>query len=160
MKTLTEKILTIIVFGLLAISIGCVAFQNTITPAWIDEPAKIYVADTNGVLPFPVPRFFWTSIADAELMSRLLTFKHEQRQAILDRAKEDDTAWVALLKGQQKEHLENAYALRTELFTTQGTVGAVVIAILGIYAGKLGFSKPSDVKEIEQLKNNNAVKPT
>lgn len=159
MKTLTEKIITVIVFALLAILIGCMAIQNAVTPAWIEKPAKDYVADPNGALPFDIPRFWWTSIYDAELMDKLLDFKHKQRQVLFERAKEDDTVWYALLKGQSELHLQNAYALRTELFTPQGTIGAIVLASLGIYAGKLGFSKPSDVKEIERLKNNNSIKP-
>jgi hypothetical protein len=159
MKTWTEKITMFVVFALLAGLIGCMALQNAICPAWIDEQAKVYVADSNGQLPFPIPRFWWTSIYDAELMDKLLTFKHEQRQVLLDRAKEDDRSWVSLLKGRSEEHLANARVLRTELFTTQGTIGAILVAGLSMYAGKLGFSKPSDVKEIERLKNNNAVKP-
>lgn len=154
-----DKILAFVAFCLLGILIGCMALQRAITPAWIDSASKEYVKDTNGILPFPIPRFWWTSIYDAELMDKLLTFKHEQRQLLLDRAKEDDVGWVSLLKGQSEEHLKNARELQIELFTTQGTVGAVILAGLGIYAGKLGFSKPSDIKEIEQLKNNNNVKP-
>jgi uncharacterized membrane protein len=157
MKTLGEKILMFIVFILLAILIGCMAVQKHITPATIDKPALDYVVDVNGNLPFRIPRFWWTSLADAELVDKLLDLKHNQRQLLFDRAKQDDDSWYAFLKDRGQVHIANAEAFRTEIFTPQGTIGAIILAALGVYAGKLGFSKPSDLVTIERLRNGEKV---
>ncbi len=155
MKNRGEKIILIVVVAALGLLIGCVAFQKAITPAWIEEPAKSYAADANGALPFEIPRLWWTSILDAELVDKLLDYTHDQKQVLLERAKEDDRAWFALLKGQSQEHLKHAAALQQELFTPSGTVGALLLSGLGVYAGALGFSRPEDKREIEKLKNSN-----
>ncbi len=154
MKNRTEKIILVIVVVALGLLIGCVAFQKAITPNWIEKPTLNYVADANSTLPFKIPRLWWTSIADAELVDKLLDYTHDQKQVLLERAKEDDKAWVALLKGQGREHRKGAIALQQELFTPSGTVGALLLAGLGLYAGKLGFQRPEDKREIEKLKNN------
>jgi hypothetical protein len=153
MKIISEKILIFTVFALLAIVIGCMAVQKHITPATIDKTSLDYIADVNGVLPFKIPRFWWTSLADAELVNKLLDFKHTERQILFDRAKQDDDSWYAFLKDRGQVHITNAEAFRTEVFTTQGTIGAVILAALSLYAGKLGFSKPSDLTIIEKLRN-------
>ena len=74
MKNRGEKIVLVIVVAALGLLIGCVAFQKAITPAWVEEPTKTYVADANGTLPFEIPRLWWTSIADAELVQYRLRF--------------------------------------------------------------------------------------
>jgi uncharacterized membrane protein len=153
MKVWTEKALTLFVFVLIAVVIGCMAVQKHITPATIDKATILYIADANGQLPFDIPRFWWTSLADAELANKLLDLKHIQLQTLFDRSKVDDNVWYAFLKDRGNVHIENAEAFRTEVFTSQGTIGAIILASLGIYAGKLGFSKPSDIQKIEQLKN-------
>lgn len=155
MKKRIEKGLLILTIILLGVFAGCVAMQKTVTPAWVNESTLDYVKDSNGVLPFKVPKLFWMSLADAEIVDKLLNFKHDQRQILFERAKEDDRGLFALLKGQHLENLQSAYELQRELFTPEGTTGLLLSTGLGVLLGSIGISKPSDKQQIETLKNNN-----
>lgn len=146
-----EKVLMVVCVVVLGLLIGCASFQNAVTPAWIDKTAIDYVADIN--VPCDVPKLWWTSISDAETVNKLLDYSHDQRQVVLNRAKEDDLAWYSLVKDQHATNLTNAYELKTELFTPEGTVGLLLSTGLGFSLGAIGISKPKDKREIETLKN-------
>ena len=145
-----EKALVIVAVMLLSIIIGCAAFQNAVTPSWIERPALRYIEDMNTACS--IPRFWWTSVTDAEVVDRLLEYSHDHRQLLLQRAKDDDVAWFAVIKGQHNVNLQNAYALRTQLFTPEGTIGLLATTGMGVMLGAIGFSKPGDKRQIEQLK--------
>lgn len=155
MKKWYEKVLLVAIVAVLGTLIGCIAFQKAATPAWIEETAKDYIADVN--IPCEVPRLWWTSLADVEMVDMLLDYAHEYRQTMLERAKEDDKAWFAVVKKQHGGHKQNAIAFQQELFTPEGTVGALLLAGLGMWVGKLGFSTPQDKRTIEQLKNGKSA---
>ncbi len=148
-----EITLLILAMIFLTLLIGCAALQNAVTPAYVDKPALKYIQDQN--IPCDVPRFWWMSISDAETVDKLLDYSHDQRQVMFERAKEDDRSWYAIVKGQHKENLAGAYALRQQLFTPEGAVGLLSTTGLGLIVGALGISKPSDKREIEKLKNGN-----
>lgn len=155
MKKRLNVLLIVVCVVLLGTILGCAAFQNAVIPVWIEKPAVDYVEDVN--VPCDVPRLWWTSIADAEMLNKLLDYSHDYRQNLLERAKEDDVAWYDVIKGQHRTNLESGYAVRQELFTPEGTTGLLATTGLGILLGALGISKPSDKKTIENLKNGNST---
>jgi len=163
MKKKIEKVIMILTIIILAIFTGCIAMQKSVTPAYIKQPVLDYVKDSNGILPFKIPLLWWMSVADAELIDKLLDFKHDQRQILFERAKEDDRGLFALLKGQHYKDLQNAYALQQVLFSPEGTIGLLLSTGLGVLLGTMGLSKPSDKQQIESLEmeiklNNNESK--
>lgn len=153
-----EKTLLVLALIFLALIIGCAAFQNAITPAWVDKSALKYIQDQN--VPCEVPRFWWMSIADAETVDKLLDYTHDQRQVMYERAKQDDFSWYVVIKAQHKENLENAYALEQQIFSPGGAIGLLSTTGMGLIVGALGISKPSDKREIEKLKNGGTPNKT
>ena len=116
--------------------LGCAAFQNAITPCWIEEDCRLY-ADAN------VPRLMpYTTIADADYVDKKMDYVHDMgRKNYL------------FLKGVLGDSRMDAEQFKAFAFNPQGPIGLLTASLPMFGLGALLVSKPSDKKEIDRLKN-------
>jgi len=150
-----QKILVTVSVLILVAFFGCAAFQEAVTPAYI-EPDAIKYADVN------VPTFTpWTSLWDAKYkVDRWMDLRHKEVQLDLVRKIEDDDLRYTFLKDVEATHIRSAEELRQNLFSPEGPLGLLIPTILGGTLGALLIPRPGDRKRIAELekvngKNNN-----
>ncbi len=120
----------------LVLFIGCGAFQDAITPAFID-PAAIDFADADVPLLMP-----YTTIIDSKYVDKKMDLVHGIGQLE-----------YSYLKHNLAFHLAVAEQLKQTVFSPQGGLGLLIPALGGLGIGTFGLSKPKDKKIIEELKN-------
>lgn len=153
-----EKILILIFICSLLILIGCAAMQDAITPCTIENKTVNYAMQVDPNLR-PTSWMPWTTLRDAERIEGLVDYAHIGNQIFYERMKEDDSRLFDYITERQSIHKQAAVEFRKEVFTPEGAVGAVMLSGLSILLGKYGFARPSDIREIEKLKNGGTEKP-
>lgn len=122
-----KKTVVIIAIAMLAIFMGCSAFQDAVTPNSIESEAKVYVeADPNarGWLPYDTVR-------DAERIDRKVDYVHLLNQARAARLQEDDDMEYGYLKEASVVHAQAAKEIKRIIFTPEGPVGLLATTLLG-----------------------------
>lgn len=136
---------------ILVVMFGCSAFQDGITPAYIEQDAAKYAGliDITEFLPY-------TTLWDAKKLDRLMDHVHQTNQMDLARMLEDDNVKYGFLKDATVSHIQSAVAFQDTFFNPTGPIGMLVPALTAGTLGAFLISKPSDKKKIEELKNGNA----
>jgi len=140
MSKLQKTLIGICALGLV-LFIGCGAFQDAITPAYID-PAAIDFADANVPLLMP-----YTTIIDAKYVDKKMDLIYSIGQLE-----------YSYLKHNLAFHLAVAEQLKQAVFSPKGGLGLLIPALSGLGIGAFGIKRPQDKKEIEELKNGNKPK--
>lgn len=145
-----KTLFTLIVTSILVTVIGCSAWMDGITPAYI-EPDVIDYAKVE-------PKVFtpYTSLWDAKRIVKGLDYQHYMNQAELNRLIEDDNMKHKHLNGIQQGYNNSAEELRNTLFSPTGPV-SMLSAALGLGLGAFLIPRPSDKKKIAELENGKTV---
>lgn len=139
--TKIQKLLVGFLATVLLTIFSCAAFQDAITPCFID-PACIQFADAN--VPTWLP---WTTIADAGYVNDKMDYIRDMSELE-----------YSYLKDGMVLHLADARELQRTLFSPEGPIGLLLPALGGLGIGALAIRRPQDKKEIEQLKNGKGKK--
>jgi len=140
--------LLVCVFGAMVIVIsGCMAWQQGLTPAYID-PAAIEFSEEKPTIFTP-----YTSLWDAYRIDRALDYKHLKNMKDIERAAEDEGFYYGKLKDAMTINIASAEELRDTIFSPEGGLLSLLLAGSGVGIGAFAISKPSDKKKIEELKN-------
>jgi hypothetical protein len=137
-----QKTLTVLMVMALAVMFGCSAFQDVITPTYVNEEA----AEWAGVEPKLLMPY--TTLFDAKRVGSAIDFK----------------ITIEKIKGGYYKNITNLGILggeeiKTTLFSPQGPVG---LALPMLFGGTLGTllggayrQRPKDKKRIEELEAKN-----
>ena len=147
---LMQKILVLICSAILITVLGCSAWMDGLTPAYID-PVAIEYADANSTVFTP-----YTSLWDARRIKRELDFKHATNQQALFRTIEDDKTRYAFLNEAMQINISSAEELRDTLFSPTGPVSLLFAAVPGLALGAYLIPRPTDRKRIAELENGKA----
>lgn len=130
-----QKLLVAVLVSFLAGMVGCVAFQEAVTPCRVNPDCEKF-ADAN------VPQFMpYTTLADAKYVD-----------ARMDYVQSIGRLRYAYLKENMAANLINAEQFKQTVFSPDGALGALLLAGTGLSIGGLAIRRPQDRKEIEQLK--------
>lgn len=146
MKSVIHKLIASFSLFALIVILGCSAFQDVLTPAWIPQSALVY-ADANGPSVLP-----WTTLFDARRVRAKMAFVHSWNRI------KDDIRYE-YESGISQFHITGAEQLQAAIFSPTGPIGMLIPASLAGTAGALLFSKPADKKKIKELevKNNSKI---
>ncbi len=142
-----QKILATVLAIILVAILGCSAWQDGITPAYID-PAAINYSGENPLVFTP-----YTSLWDLKRIDRALDLKHYKTQVEISRYVEDDRIKYNYLKDGMQINMISAEELKGTLFSPTGPIGLLMAAAPAFGLGALLISKPSDKKRITELEN-------
>ena len=145
---LYQKILTVVSAVVLVTVLGCSAWMDGLTPAYIDPVAIDYAETTPTVLPIPG----YTSLWDAKRIQGELDFQHFVKQVDIARTLEDDAARYKHLQRAMQINIASAEELRDTLFSSTGPV-SILAAGLGLGLGAYLIPRPSDRRRIAELEN-------
>jgi len=135
--TKLQKLLVAVLVSFLAGMIGCVAFQEAITPCYI-HPDSIKFADAN--VPQIMP---YTTLADAKYVSERMDYIQKIGRLNYDYLKEN-----------MATNLINAEQFKQTVFSPDGALGALLLAGTGLSIGGLVIRRPQDRRQIEELQKN------
>lgn len=135
------------VFLILAelILIGCAMVPDLVIPCWI-EPEAAEVADVNipGLLP-------WTTLHDAQQVSRGLNYNHLMSQMRFARGLADENLKHDFLSNAHNLYIEQAEQFKEDVFSPTGPIGILLSG--GALGGLMLFvDKPGTRKRLEQAK--------
>jgi len=144
-----QKLLVLISTILLVTILGCSAWQNGLTPAYID-PAAIEYSEM-------CPKIFtpYTSLWDAYRIQRGLNYQYFLKRIKLGRLIEDNDARHKFLNNAHLGYMESSEELRDTLFSPTGPLSILFAAIPGLAIGGYLIQRPSDKKRIIELENGN-----
>jgi len=145
-KVLAVGLIIVVLVGFL----GCAGFQDALTPCYIDQEIGEYTeSNMTSFVPF-------TSLFDAKRLKRRMNFIHQMNQEEISRLGVDDGMLYVFLNDSVTLGMGDASQLQETIFSPSGPIGLLVTTSLGGLLGATLISKPSDRKEIENLKNNKA----
>lgn len=147
MSTKIQNLLAAISIFLLIVILGCASFQDALTPCYI-SPAALEYAKTGGSTILP-----WSTLFDAKRVSMKMDYVHTLAQI-------SDNLEYEYLRGISRFHISAGEELKATLFDPAGPVGLLVTTSLGVTAGGLLLSKPTDRKKIKELEAKNNSKNT
>lgn len=147
MKTLLIALVVALLLGFM----GCIGFQDIITPCHIDEAAIEYSGqEATSYVP-------WTTVWDAKRIRGYLNFNHVQYQNACERLKQDDSLTHAFLLDGADANIADAVQFQATVFSPTGPIGALLLAGGGLGIGALAISKPGDKKQIRDLEVEKSV---
>jgi hypothetical protein len=146
-----QKILVVLSTVVLVTVMGCSAWMEGITPAYID-PVAIEYAEAKPTVFTP-----YTSLWDARRIKRELDFKHAGNQQALFRTIEDDKTRYAFLNEAMQINISSAEELRDTLFSPTGPLSILFAAVPALGLGAYLIPRPSDRKRIAELENGKTV---
>ncbi len=141
MSTKTQNLIATVSIFLIMVILGCASFQAALTPCYV-SPAAAKWANTKTTSLFP-----WTTLFDAQRVEMKLDYVYTMKQIT-------DTLDYEYHKGITRFHKAAGEELRAALFDPTGPIGLFVTTTLGVSAGGLLLSKPSDRKKIKELEAN------
>lgn len=142
-----KKIAIGLVITLLIGFLGCAAFQDAVTPCWIDEGVGEYTGEPlKSIMPY-------TTLADEARLRIMMNYTHDTNQIHLVRQSEDDVRWVGLLRDVQIGHRRRAESLKETIFDPEGGVGVLVATLLGGTVGATLIPRKRDTVRIKELEN-------
>lgn len=149
-----QKILVVIFASMVFVLIGCSAWMEGITPAYIDSDAITYSGEK--------PTIFtpWTSLWDLRRMDRALDHMHYRNQKEIARELQDDQDQYKYLKDAMQINMMSAEQLRDTLFSPEGGLISLILAGSGFGLGSMLLSKPGDKKRIAELESQIAQNGT
>lgn len=145
---LYQKLLTLVSAIVLVTVLGCSAWMDGLTPAFIDPVAIEYAKTSPTVLPIPG----YTSLWDAKRIQGELNFQHFITQVEITRTLEDDAIRYKHLQKAMQINIVSAEELRNTIFSSTGPV-SILSAALGLGLGGYLIQRPSDKKRIVELEN-------
>jgi len=145
MKSVIHRLIASFSLFFLIVILGCAAFQDVLTPAWIPQSVLDY-ADANGPSILP-----WTTLFDARRVRAKMAFVHSWNR-IKDDIRYEYESGIAQF------HIAGAEQLQKSIFSPTGPIGMLIPASLAGTAGALLFSKPADKKKIKELETKNNSK--
>lgn len=140
-----EKIVTSVCVFLLVVILGCAAFQDVLTPAYV-HPAVLKYVNANGTSILP-----WTTLYDAKRIDYKLHFVRAKHKII-------DELEYKYLAGASLVSVEAGEELKASLFHPTGPIGLLVTATLGGTVGAVLIPRPKDKKTIKKLEKQNNSK--
>jgi hypothetical protein len=144
----TQKLLTLISTIILVTVLGCSAWMDGLTPAYVDPAAIEYAHTEPTVLPIPG----YVSLWDARRIKRDLDFQHFSEQVRISRDMKDDQMRYRYLQDAMQTNIASAEELRNTLFSPTGPV-SMLSAVLGLGLGGFLIQRPVDKKRIVELEN-------
>ena len=151
MQKLKSKLSLLIVpfFVLMLVGfLGCAAFQDIVTPCYIDAEAMEYA----GVEPNDVKVLgLFTSLWDAKRLGRKMDRVTAENQKHLNRMIIDDVDHHAYVSANQLTHVQEAEDFKQMAFSPSGPVGMMFPMLTAFGIGALGISKPKDKRVIDSL---------
>lgn len=145
-----QKLLTLISAVILVTVLGCAAWMEGLTPAYVD-PAAIEYADAKPTVFLP-----YTSLWDARRIKRELDFQHLSEQTRIARDLEDDQIRYKHLQDAMQTNIQAAEELRDTLFSPTGPLSILFAAVPALGLGAYLIPRPSDKKRIAELENGRA----
>jgi hypothetical protein len=144
-----QKLLTLLSAVILVTVLGCAAWMEGLTPAYVD-PAAIEYADTEPTV-LPIPGY--VSLWDARRIKRELDFAHLTEQIRIARDLEDDQMRYKHLQDAMQINIASAEELRNTLFSSTGPLSILFAAVPALGLGAYLIQRPSDRKKITELEN-------
>lgn len=135
-----QKTLTVLMVMALAVMFGCSAFQDVLTPTYVDEEAAAWAE-----VPVKTFKFMpYTSLWDAKRIGKAIDYK----------------LTVEKLKGGYYKSITNlsifaGEEFKTAVFSPEGPVGLLLPTLLGGTLGAMLIKRPGDKskKEVELEKS-------
>lgn len=144
-KTLLVALIVTLLLGFM----GCVGFQDIITPCHIDETVIEYSGqEATSYMP-------WTSVWDAKRIRAYVNFNHVQYQNACERLKQDDSLTHAFLLDGVDANIADSVQFQATVFSPTGPIGALLLAGGGLGIGALAIKRPGDKskKQVELEKS-------
>jgi len=144
-KTLLVALVVTLLLGFM----GCVGFQDAITPCQINEDAIEYSGqEATSYAP-------WTTVWDAKRIRSYLNFNHIQYQNACNRLKQDDSLTHAFLLDGVDTSIADSAQFQETVFNPSGPVGLLVSGLGFGTLGALLIKRPGDKskKEVELEKS-------
>lgn len=133
-----QKLLTVLTAIGLIIMFGCSAVQDAITPTYVNEEAAQWAGTT--------PKLFmpYTTLFDAKRIGMAIDYK----------------LTIEKIKGGYYKSMTNlgiaaGEEIKATVFSPEGPIGLLLPTLFGGTLGAMLISKPSDKKQIDELKNGN-----
>lgn len=144
-KTLLVALVVTLLLGFM----GCVGFQDIITPCHIDEATIEYSGQQ------PTSYVPWTTVWDAKRIRGYLNFNHIQYQNACERLKQNDKLTHAFLLDGVDANIADSVQFQATVFSPTGPIGALFLAGGGLGIGALVIKRPGDKskKQIEAEKS-------
>lgn len=140
--------MVVLVLGIIVIvMVGCTAWQQGLTPAYID-PVAIEYSETGATVFTP-----YTSLWDAYRIDRELDYRHVVNQVEVYRHIEDDNLRYDHIKNAMQVNIQSAEELRGTIFDAESGILPLLLAGSGFGIGALAVSKPADKRKITELQN-------
>jgi len=134
--TKLQKLFMFISALFLLIVLGCSAFQDAITPCYIDPDVATYANEPlTEMLPY-------TTLFDAKRI-----------KAKMDYIYDSSKLKHFYLLGELDYHILGAEETKQMVFSPEGPIGMLAIGLPAFSLGWLGVSKPADRKRIVELEN-------
>lgn len=146
LKTLLVALFIALLLGF----IGCVGFQDAVTPCNIDPAAIAYSGQ-------PATSFVpWTTVLDAKRIRAYLSYNHVQFQNACDRLKKDDKLRHAFLLNSVDHGIADSVQFQGLVFSPTGPIGGLLLAGGGLGIGAIAIKRPGD-KSKKQLEAEKTV---
>lgn len=143
-----KTLLTLIATVILVTVLGCSAWLDGITPAFVDPAAIDYANVSPRALPIPG----YVSLWDARRIKREMEFMHISEQTRIARDMEDDQMRYRHLNDAMQTNIASAEELRNTLFSPTGPV-SMLSAALGLGLGAFLIPRRKDAERIKELEN-------
>lgn len=134
--TKLQKLLICICSLFFIVILGCSAFQDAITPCYIDIDAATYANEPlTEILPY-------TTLFDAKRI-----------RAKMDYIFESTKLKHFYLLSEMDYHIANSEQTKQMVFSIEGPIGLLAAGLPMFTLGWIGLSKPGDRKRITELEN-------
>jgi len=141
MSNKIKVILVAISATMLIAFFGCAAFQDALTPAYIEPEAAEY-AKTEKMSFMP-----YTTLLDADRVGKRMAYVHKLTQLGLARDIEDDVIRYGFLNDIHLAHIQNAQAFQSQVFSVDSPLGLLMPTLFGGTLGALLIRRPGDKKK-------------
>lgn len=137
-----QKLIVFLCVVVLVVILGCVSFQDAITPCYI-PPDLIAYAGMESQIPLLLP---FTTLFDLEVVLLKMDFVYTMEIAKTEME-------YKYLRGIGAFHRAGGQELKAKLFSPTGVISTLIPSLAAGTLGTMLLSKPKDKKKIKELED-------